>query len=101
MLRVASHPNRSLGSSARVRNAVGAHQWITALRPAGSLPPGECITRVSVVGRNVFDPLRYQITGRRMADVAQTEDADHPLALVDHRQSADLQPFHVLHRLGE
>src|SRR5215472_16759789 len=36
-----------------------------------------------------------------MADVAQTEDADHPLALVDHRQSADLQGLHVPYWLGE
>src|SRR5215471_3436322 len=36
-----------------------------------------------------------------MADVAQAENADHPPALVDHRQPADLEPFHVLHRLGE
>jgi hypothetical protein len=31
----------------------------------------------------------------------QTEDADHPLALVDHWQPADLQCLHVPHRLGE
>ena len=36
-----------------------------------------------------------------MADIAQTEYANHPLALVDHRQSADLQLLHVLHGLGE
>src|ERR1700730_14088229 len=36
-----------------------------------------------------------------MADVAQTEDANHPLALVDHRQSTDLQLLHVLHGLSE
>src|SRR6266566_10164041 len=57
--------------------------------------------RVSVMGRNAFDALGQQITGRRIADVAQTDDADHPLALVDHRQPADLQRLHVPHRLGE
>jgi len=36
-----------------------------------------------------------------MADVTQTDDADHPLALVDHRQPADLQRFHVMHRFCE
>src|SRR3984893_10454080 len=36
-----------------------------------------------------------------MADIAQTEDTNHPLALIDHRQSADLQLLHVLHGLGE
>jgi hypothetical protein len=36
-----------------------------------------------------------------VADVGQTEDADHPLALVDHWQPADLQCLHVPHRLGE
>src|SRR5215831_17669692 len=39
--------------------------------------------------------------GRRIADVTQTEDADHPLALVDHRQPAHLQLLHVPRRLGE
>jgi hypothetical protein len=34
-----------------------------------------------------------------MADIAQTEDTNHPLALIDHRQSADLQLLHVLHAL--
>jgi hypothetical protein len=33
--------------------------------------------------------------------VAQTKNADHPLAFVDHRQSADLQLLHVPHCLGE
>jgi hypothetical protein len=36
-----------------------------------------------------------------MADVTQTEDADHPLALVHHRQPAQLKRLHVPHRLGE
>ena len=44
--------------------------------------------RVSVMGRNALDALGQQITGCRMADVTQTDDADHPLALVDHRQPA-------------
>jgi len=46
--------------------------------------------RVSVMGRNALDALGQQITGRRMADVTQTDDADHPLALVHHRQPAEL-----------
>ena len=53
------------------------------------------------MGRNALDAFGQQITGRRMADIAQTEDADHPLALVDHRQPADLQRLHMPHRLGE
>src|ERR1700694_655194 len=58
--------------------------------------------RVSVMGRNPPDALGQQIiTGRRMADVTQTDDADHPLALVHHRQPAELQLLHVMHRLGE
>ena len=36
-----------------------------------------------------------------MADVAQAEDADHPLALVDYRQPADLERLHMPHCLGE
>src|SRR5580700_538589 len=53
------------------------------------------------MGRNAPDALGQQITGRRMADVTQTDDADHPLALVDHRQPAELQLLHVMHRLCE
>src|SRR5258708_7947201 len=36
-----------------------------------------------------------------MADVTQTDDAHHPLALVDDGQPAELQLLHVLHRLCE
>jgi hypothetical protein len=36
-----------------------------------------------------------------MADIAQAEYANHPLALIDHWQSADLQRLHVLHGLSE
>jgi len=36
-----------------------------------------------------------------MADITQTDDADHPLALVHHRQPAELQLLHVMHRLCE
>jgi len=36
-----------------------------------------------------------------MADVTQTEDADHSLALVDHRQPAHLQSLHMPHRLSK
>ncbi len=46
--------------------------------------------RVSVMGRNALDALGQQITGRGMADVTQTDDADHPLALVHHPQPAEL-----------
>src|SRR6266576_6922597 len=57
--------------------------------------------RVSVMGRNTLDAIGQQITGRRMADITQTDDADHPLALVHHRQPAELQLLHVMHRLCE
>jgi len=54
------------------------------------------------MGRNAPDALGQQIiTGRGMADVTQTDDADHPLALVHHRQPAELQLLHVMHRLCE
>ena len=36
-----------------------------------------------------------------MADIAQTEDADHPLALIHHRQPANLEFLHVPHRFSE
>src|SRR5713226_7667899 len=57
--------------------------------------------RVSVMGRNALDALGQQITGRRMADITQTDDANHPLALVDYRQPANLQLLHVRNRLCE
>src|SRR6202047_413950 len=56
---------------------------------------------VSVMGRNALDALGQQITGPGMANVTQTDDADHPLALVHHRQPAELQLLHVMHRLCE
>src|SRR5438105_14168180 len=62
--------------------------------------PGSPIT-ASVVGRNALHAPGQQITVRGMADVTQTDDADHPLALVDHRQPAELQLLHVMHRLCE
>src|SRR5207302_7361110 len=61
-----------------------------------------CFTGVSMVmGRNALYAFGQQITGYPFADIAQTEDANHPLALVNHRQPADLQRLHVPHRLGE
>src|SRR5215469_2585701 len=54
-----------------------------------------------VMGRNAFDPFREQIGGPRMADIAETEDAYHPLVLADDWQPANLQLFHVPHGLGE
>ena len=54
-----------------------------------------------VMGRNALYAFGQQITRYPFADIAQTEDANHPLALVNHRQPADLQRLHVPHRLGE
>src|SRR5215472_15794555 len=59
------------------------------------------VTRPLVMGRNTLDAFRQQINRRRVADIAQTEDADHSFVLVDHRQSSDLQLLHVPYRLGE
>ncbi len=68
----------------------------------GLLAGAEGITPASVVmGRDALDAFGQQATGGRMADVAQAEDADHPLALVDDRQPADVQDLHVIHRPGE
>jgi hypothetical protein len=36
-----------------------------------------------------------------MTDITETEHSYHPLALVDHRQPADLQLLHVPHRFGK
>src|ERR1700760_1967639 len=54
-----------------------------------------------MMGRNAFDAFGDQITRRRTADVAKSKHADHPLILVDHWQSADLQSLHVAHSLVE
>ena len=59
------------------------------------------IGRVSVMGRYALDALRKQITGCRMTNIAQTNDANHPFILIDHRQSTELQLLHVPHRLDE
>ena len=53
------------------------------------------------MGRNTLDAFHQQIGGRRVTDIAKTEDADHPFALVDHRQPADPQLVHVPYRLGK
>src|SRR5262249_51276779 len=53
------------------------------------------------MGRNTLQYFRQQITLRRTANIAQSEDANHPLALVDHWQAAHFQLFHVPYRLGE
>ena len=57
--------------------------------------------RLNGDGPNALYAFGQQITGCPSADIAQTEDANHPLALVNHRQPADLQRLHVPHRLGE
>jgi hypothetical protein len=36
-----------------------------------------------------------------MAYVAKTKNPNHPFALVDHRQSSNLQRLHVLYRLHQ
>src|SRR5262249_61601238 len=59
------------------------------------------VARVSVMDRDALDAFGQQVAGRRLTDIAQTKDADHPLALVDHRQPADLQLLHVPHCLDE
>src|SRR4029077_5267059 len=51
--------------------------------------------------RNALDAFRQQPNGRRMTDITETEHAYHPLALVDHRQPADLQLLHMPHRFGK
>ena len=50
---------------------------------------------------DALDVLRQQIVWREVADIAQRKHPDHPLAFIDHRQSADFKRLHVPHRLGE
>jgi hypothetical protein len=72
--------------------------------PAASLPTAACaisITSSSVMSRDALDAFGQQLVGRRMADVAQREHSDQPLAVVDHRQPTDFQRLHVPHRLGK
>src|SRR5262245_1330155 len=66
-----------------------------------SAKPTWC-ARASVMMRGYdLDPLGQHFDGRRMAHVSQAEDADHPLALIDHGQAAHLELLHVADRLGE
>ena len=51
-----------------------------------------------VMGRYALHASRNEISGGKMADVTQADHADHPPALVDNRQPADLQRLHVMHR---
>src|SRR5262245_62638936 len=53
------------------------------------------------MGRYALDVFEHQTIRLYAADVAKTKYADHPLALVDHRQPADFQFLHVPHRLVE
>src|SRR5262249_22164973 len=53
------------------------------------------------MGRNTLQYFRQQITLRRTANIAQGEDANHPLALVDHWQATHSQLFHVPYCLGQ
>src|SRR5262245_3084789 len=68
---------------------------------SSSIAPGNEPTASVVMGRYAFDVFGQQTIWRNAADVAKTKDADHPLALVDHRQPADFQFLHVPHRLVE
>ena len=63
-----------------------------AARPVCWLGPGRAWLKLavdpspaSVMGRNTLDAFREQIGCCRMADIAETEDADHPFTLVDYR----------------
>src|SRR5215510_895800 len=62
---------------------------------------GQLNLTFSVVSRHALDPSGQQIARGRTAEVAQTKNADHPFALVDHSQSAHLKLLHVPHCLGE
>ena len=53
------------------------------------------------MGRNTLDAFRRGSSASRMADIAETEDADHPFVLVDNWQPANFQLFHVPHRFRE
>src|SRR6185437_14986230 len=86
-------PRLLRGAEINDRALIASH-WSSSI----GQPPG---ARSAMMGGNALDAFGYQIAGHRVADVAQTEDTDHPLALVDHRQPADLQLFHVPYRLGE
>src|SRR6516225_6871966 len=54
-----------------------------------------------VMRRNAPNTFGHQSTRRYLTNIAQAEDANQPLALVDHRQSADLKLLHPPHCLSE
>src|SRR5262245_58941908 len=51
--------------------------------------------------RHALDILRGELDGGGLADIAETDHAYHPLALVDDRQPADLQGLHMVDRFRE
>src|SRR5262249_53532113 len=55
----------------------------------------------TMMGRNAPDTFGQHVGRCSLADIAEAEHADHALILVDDRQRADLELFHVLHRLGK
>src|SRR5215472_8434046 len=55
----------------------------------------------AMMSRNAPDTFGQHVGRCSLADIAETEHADHALILVDDRQPADLELFHVLHRLGK
>jgi hypothetical protein len=62
---------------------------------------GQSSAPASVMRCNAFHAFGEQVAGGPLAAVATAEDPDHPLAFVDHGQSADLQRLLVPYRLGE
>ncbi len=54
-----------------------------------------------VMSRHALHALGQEISTGKVAHIPQTDHADHPFVLVDHRQPADLQRFHVMHRFRQ
>ena len=86
---------KDLSPQLRHGRSLGATRRLQFRRRANAL----CAS--SVMGGNALDALRDQIAGRRSTDIAKRKHADHPLVLVDHWQSTDLQSLHVPHCLAE
>ena len=79
-IRCSEPDRRAAARRARPEPKVRVRTSYTPLLPAPSM-----------MCRNALDAFGDQLAGRRTADVAERQHADHPLVLVDHRQAADLQ----------
>lgn len=106
-LRVDLNGERRPLAACRSASASFSNKCRSAL-PFNQSPPRQMICRIDLnairhlmMRGNAPDAFSQHVLGCKFADVAQSEDANHPFALGDDRQSADLQCLHVADGLFE